>query len=288
MAERSETTDLITAVSNALRSNGSADRQSASSAPFTNERGLSAAIERQRKELQALRRSHEDLTKKVEALEKRSKSLLGVLDQLNELPQQRQALQSQVSSARIQQVAGVVGNVQAAAFGDAGSIFTRNNLFLAGNQLFWIFLDPVLRRLGVISGTSPSVITWLAPVGSLVTGQLALANQQHVRFISGVATVTPPKVTFDVLRDRVADGFYKEFQRRTDIPVTAVVLDNAPFVPFAEVREGVLRVGATPIDIPVPSPPDDDGDVVVVSLKAASGPTTVRVAWVVDTGAGRG
>jgi hypothetical protein len=284
VAERSEATDLITAVSNALKRNGSDARQQA---PVSaNERQLSETIERQRKELRQLRQSHDDLTKKVEALEKRTKSLLGVLDQLNELPQQRQALQSQVSSARIQQVAGVVGNVQAAAFGDAGSIFTRNNLFLAGNQLFWIFLDPVLRRLGVISGTSPSIITWLAPVGSLVTGQIALSNQQHVRFISGVATVTPPKVTFDVLRDRVADGFYKEFQRRTDIAVTAVVLDNAPFVPFAEVREGVLRVGVTPLDVPVPSPPDDD--VIVVSLKAASGPATVRVAWVVDTGAGRG
>jgi len=285
VAERPEATDLITAVSNAFKRNGSDARPPAAPAISANQRQLLDTIERQRKALRQLRESHEDLTKKVEALEKRTKSLLGVFDQLNALPEQRQALESQVSSARIQQVAGVIGNVQAAAFGDAGSIFTRNNLFLAGNQLFWIFLDPVLRRLGVISGTSPNIITWLAPVGSLVTGQIALANQQHVRFISGVATVTPPKVTFDVLRDRVADGFYEEFQRRTDIAVTAVVLDNAPFVPFAEVREGVLRVGVTPIGGDVLSPPDN-GD--VVEFFAAPAQITVRVAWVVDTGAGRG
>jgi hypothetical protein len=41
----------------------------------------------------------------------------------------------------------------------------------------------------------------MAPVGSLLTGQLALANQQHVRFISGVAIVKPSTVTFDILRD---------------------------------------------------------------------------------------
>lgn len=285
MAERPEATDLITAVSNAFKRNGSDSRPPAAPATSADHRQLLDTIERQRKALRQLRESHEDLTKKVEALEKRTKSLLGVFDQLNALPEQRQALESQVSSARIQQVAGVIGNVQAAAFGDAGSIFTRNNLFLAGNQLFWIFLDPVLRRLGMVSGTSPSIITWLAPVGSLVTGQLALANQQHVRFISGVARVTPPNVTFDVLRDRVADGFWKEFQRRTDIAVTAVVLDSAPFVPFAEVREGVLRVGVTPIGGDVLSPPDN-GD--VVEFSAAPAQTTVRVAWVVDTGAGRG
>lgn len=285
MAERPEATDLITAVSNAFKRNGLDARPPAAPATSADHRQLLDTIERQRKALRQLRESHEDLTKKVEALEKRTKSLLGVFDQLNALPEQRQALESQVSSARIQQVAGVIGNVQAAAFGDAGSIFTRNNLFLAGNQLFWIFLDPVLRRLGMISGTSPSIITWLAPVGSLVTGQLALANQQHVRFISGVARVTPPNVTFDVLRDRVADGFWKEFQRRTDIAVTAVVLDSAPFVPFAEVREGVLRVGVTPIGGDVLSPPDN-GD--VVEFSAAPAQTTVRVAWVVDTGAGRG
>ena len=150
MAERPEATDLITAVSNAFKRNGSDARPPAAPATSADHRQLLDTIERQRKALRQLRESHEDLTKKVEALEKRTKSLLGVFDQLNALPEQRQALESQVSSARIQQVAGVIGNVQAAAFGDAGSIFTRNNLFLAGNQLFWIFLDPVLRRLGMI------------------------------------------------------------------------------------------------------------------------------------------
>jgi len=285
VAERSGATGLTTVASNASNSNGAVIRQSASRPASADERRLSAAIERQRKELQQLQRAHDDLTRKVEALEKRANSWRGALDQLKDLPQQRQALESQLQSARVQQVSGVVGNLQAAAFGDAGSVFTRNNLFLAGNQLFWIFLDPVLRQLGVIRGTSPGVVRWLAPVGSLLTGQLALANQQHVRFISGVATVTPGTVTLDTLRDRIADGFWEKFQRRTDIAVTAVALDQQPFVPFAEVRQGVLRVGVTPLGKGVGEPPDTGG---LLLVSVPSLPQRVRVAWIVDTGVASG
>jgi hypothetical protein len=274
VADQSGATDLVTAVSNALGRSGDAIRQTASPPAAANARQLSATIERQRQKLQQLQRSHDDLAQKVEALEKRSKSLSGVLDQLKDLPQQRLALQSHVQAARMQQVSGVVSNVQAAAFGEKGSVFTRNNLLLAGNQLFWVFLDPVLRRFGVISGTAPSIVTWLAPVGSLLTGQLALANQQHVRFISGVSTVTEGTVTVEVLRARIADGFYEEFQRRTDIAVTAATLDEAPFVAFGSVRQGVLRLGVTRTEIEVFSPP--------------APPKPVRVAWIVDTGVGSG
>jgi len=278
VADQSGVTDLVTGVSNALARSGDALRQTASPAA-ANARQLSATIERQRQKLQQLQRSHDDLAQKVEALEKRSKSLSGALDQLKELPQQRLALQSHVQAARMQQVSGVVSNVQAAAFGEKGSVFTRNNLLLAGNQLFWVFLDPVLRRFGVISGTAPSIVTWLAPVGSLLTGQLALANQQHVRFVSGVSTVTEGTVTVEILRDRIADGFYEEFQRRTDIAVTAVVLDEASFVAFASVRQGVLRLGVTRAGI------DDVG---LLSPPAQPAPQLVRVAWIVDTGVGGG
>lgn len=243
------------------------------------QRQLTGTIERQRNQLRHLRRSHAELTKKVEALEKRAKSWRGLLDDLKDLPQQRQALQSQVSSLRVQQATGVVGTVQAAAFGDRGRFFTRNNLLLAGNQLFWLFLDPVLRGFGVISGTSPSVVTWLAPVGTLMTGQLAFADQQHERFVSGVTTVTPGRVAFEGLRNRIADGLFETFQRRTDVPVTAAVLGNVPFIAAADVRQGVLRVSVTEIvvqdfdlsSIPIPSPVQ-----------------RVRVAWVIDTGVSNG
>ena len=242
------------------------------------ERQVATTIEKQRQQLRHLRRSHEELTKKVEALEKRAKSWLGVVDDLKELPQQRQALQSQVSSMRFQQVTGVVGNIQAAAFGDSGSFFTRNNLLLAGNQLFWIFLDPMLRRFGVISGTAPSIVSWLAPVGSLVTGQLALADQQHERFVSGVTSVIPGRVSLEGLRDRIADGLFETFQRRTNVPVTAAVLDNARFIAAADVRQGMLRVSVTAIVVQDAAPPS-------IALPAGQG---VRVAWVIDTGVGNG
>jgi hypothetical protein len=85
-------------------------RQTASPPAPADARQLSDTVARQRKGLQELQRSHDELTQKVEALEKRSKSLLGALDQLKELPQQRLALQSQAQAARLQQVSGVVSS----------------------------------------------------------------------------------------------------------------------------------------------------------------------------------
>jgi hypothetical protein len=228
-----------------------------------------------RDDFDELQRSHEDLTSRVETLEKRSKNLLGVLDTLKDFPAQQQQIQSYIESAKIQQITNVVGNLQTAAFGDSGSIFTTNNLLLAGNQLFWILLDPLLRRFGVISGSSPSIITWLAPIGSVITGQLTLANRQHVRFVSGVSLVRPGGSTLEVLRSRIADGSWEDFQRRTDVPATAVVLDRPNQRASAEVNDGVLRLavvsgGATDI------------------LLATGVKAPVRVAWMIDTGLGRG
>jgi hypothetical protein len=239
----------------------------------TNDQRHTAVIERQRDDLERLQRSHEELTRKVEALEKRSKSLLGVLDNLKDLPRQQQELQWHLEAARVQQVAGVIGNVQAAAFGQPGSIFAPDNLLLAGNQLFWMFLDPMLRRFGVIRTSGPSVVSWLAPVGSVVTGQLVLANRQHVRFISDVTRVTPGGSTEELLRPRIADGYWEEFQRRTDVLATAVVLDRPTRRASAVVRGGVLRVFVVS---------GGASDAVLTSGVKAP----VRVAWMVDTATG--
>src|SRR5262249_19122115 len=101
--------------------------------------------------------------------------------------QQARALRAQAFRAQVKEVTSVVNTVQATAFGQRGSVFATNNLLLAGNQLFWTFLDPVLQRVGVLDATSATVVAALAPLGTLATGQILLADRQHVRFISGVA-----------------------------------------------------------------------------------------------------
>ena len=100
--------------------------------------------------LEQLRQSHEELARKVAALEERSNlSVNGLLENLKGL--QLRAFESQV-----QQVTGVVNSVQATAYGDRGSVLTTNNLLLAGNQLFWTLLDPLLRQLGLTPENEPS------------------------------------------------------------------------------------------------------------------------------------
>jgi hypothetical protein len=254
-----------------------------------------AAIERQRQALELLRRSHQELSKKVTALQERSErtlmtllqELAGVNEGLRVVQVQAQTIRAQRLSAqrlairqqrqlralattsRLQQVTAVVNSVQGSAFGAKGSILATNNLLLAANQLLWIFLDPVLRSVGIIEGTSPSLAVWLAPLGSLVTGQLVLGNRQHVRFISGVTRFDTQSVVFESLRDRIADDLWPEFQRRTDVPVTVAPLDRIPGRdPIASVENGVLR-----IEIPI-------------GILHAG--VTIRVAWMVDTGADGG
>jgi hypothetical protein len=175
-------------------------------------------------------------------------------------------------TSRLQQVTAVVTSVQATAYGRRGSVLAKDNLLLAGNQLFWIFLDPALRSFGLLRGESTGFVTWLAPLGTLLTGHLMLGNRQHVRFISGMATfVGKTRLARISLEGRIAGSLWPDFQRRTDVPVTTVVLDPEDGLGSAAiVREGVLQVLITVAD--------DGPDAVEL-------PTTVRVAWMVDTGA---
>ena len=138
---------------------------------------------------------------------------------------QRLALRSQIQSAT-----QVVNTVQAAAYGERGRVFSTNNLLLAGNQLFWSLLDPVLQRAGLLDAASSTLVAALAPIGTLFTGELVLGNRQHVRFISGVSTVpTDGTVVSESLRGRVVEGAWPAFSRRTDVPVTAALADPPGF-----------------------------------------------------------
>ncbi len=176
----------------------------------------------------------------------------------------RSALRRQATAAQLQKVNAAVTSMQGAAFGEKGRLFGTNNLLLAGNQLLWSFIDPVLRALGLWAGPDASPLARWAPLGSLVTAYAALGRRQHVRFVSGVATIAAgEKVAAVPLRDRIASGYFEEFRRRTDIPVTVVVV-RGPAIPVRGfVRDGVLFLFL-----------GDESE------------SEVRVAWMVDTGIG--
>jgi hypothetical protein len=261
-----------------------------------NSPGTLAVLQRQSDAIESLRQSHAELAKKVATLQAESnRSIVGLLRGIEGLEQklhaakvqeralraqnalartrvrrQQRTIESMATTSQIHDVTAVVNSVQSAAFGERGSVFATNNLLLAGNQLLWLFLEPLLRGLGFALGPSPSLLTWLAPVGSLLTGQLVLGNRQHVRFVTGVVEFDGK--TFEVsdsLEGKVADSFFTELKRRTDVPVTAVPLDPgiSPSIIFARVREGVVIVNFS-----------------FGGLISSGTFPSGRVAWMVDTG----
>jgi hypothetical protein len=263
-----------------------------------NDRQAFDAIQQQNEAIESLRRSHAELMNKVATLQAQAdRSTVGLLQGITSLEQQLQtarsrvltqtlssrrqavrqqrALDSMATTTQIQNVNSVVNSMQAAAFGEKGSLLTTNNLLLAANQLLWQFIDPLLRGLGFALGPSPSLLTWLSPVGSLLTGQLVVGNRQHVRFISGV-------VTFDgsgsfkeseSLRSRLSDSSFKDIKRRTDVPATAVPLDQGipAFAVSAAVRNAVVTVSVLDFG--------EGGGGLAFEV-----PPRGKVAWMVDTG----
>jgi hypothetical protein len=267
------------------------------------------ALARHRSAIGGLRRSQEELAKKVTDLEqRRDLELVGLLQGFSALEHQvrgvRSVTQALMTGARppdpawpaqptrqplkeipdvkllelrsqLQSVTNVVNTVQAAAFGERGSILATNNLLLAGTQLFWSLLDTVLQRIGVLNAASATVVAALAPIGTLFTGEIVLGDRQHVRFISDSATVsTTGEVFRESLRGRVAEGLWPTFRDRTDVPITVALTDPATVLVvgvIARVRQGSVEITAFPL---------------VGGEGVVEPPTSVPVAWTVDTGAG--
>jgi hypothetical protein len=257
-----------------------------------NDRQAFQAAARQQRELEALARAQKQLADRVDAVEERSDTaLLDLLGRLGGLEQQVSAaavqqrsvgtrvarqgrvLRAQQSAVHLQKVTAAVNTVQGAAFGEKGSVLGTNNLLLAGNQLLWGFVDPLLRFAGLDVGPSPSLLAWLAPLGSLLTGAATLGRRQHVRFVAGTETVTEGTTALRIpLAGRIAGATFDRIRLRTDIPASARVLDpttlasfmGAPIAPKQEVLAAVVEG--------------------FLLLRMAPPGRTIRVAWMVDLG----
>ena len=143
---------------------------------------------------------------------------------------------------------------------------------LAVNQLAWMYAGNMLQRLGLATRYQAQLITALAPIGSLVTGGLTLGRTQHVRFITGTATLDRANPTAVIsLRDRIADAEWPGFSQRTDVPVSVTTLNGTPFFGSASVQHGVLVISV-----------ERDAGLMARAL------FEIRLAWMVDTGADGG
>ena len=242
-------------------------------APTAGARTAQGESRRQRAAVATLTQSHERLLRDVKAAERRAETRTRSLrrrlaaterhaDRVAErsrlqvayarearldASRLRDRVQALETDAQLHQWAGIVNILQSTAFGDSGSLTTTNNLLLLGNQFAWSAVDPVMRSLKLHSGPSPSLLKWLAPIGTLVTGHLLLANRQHVRFVSGTTSVTPGTPADESLRSRIAEGLWPAFQRRTDVPVTVVPLDPDAPPMSGLVRDGILRITVSPL-----------------------------------------
>jgi hypothetical protein len=275
-----------------------ADLAALAAASRANEASSFEVLGRHAQALARLEQSQRRLLRRLAALEQQSDlTLLGALRGLAQLEQQVKATQAQARqqrtvlsgtrraqrsglaaltrTTRLQSFNAAVSTLEATAFGNKGAVLDETNLLLASVQWLGGNLEPVLRGLGWAGGSETSVAGWLGPLLGLALVSATVGQRQQERFISGEVTLTQqnlddlvlPVVVFVALRDRIARGTRAEFERRTDIPATAVVVEGPVGVRVeARVSDSVLGV-------------------VALGLAARE---SVRVVWTVDTGAGGG
>jgi hypothetical protein len=254
------------------------DLAAVASAAGENDARAFDALRRHRRAIAELQKSYDELSRKVEALERRPSLTLGALPPgVAALEQQVRDLQLLSVKSQIQGAASVVNSLQATAYGDKGSLFTTNNLLLAGNQLFWNLLDPVLRAAGLANASTATVLAAVAPFATLFAGEILVGTRQQARFISGTSSVTDSGVVREILP--VADHLRASFRARTDVPVMVSALDpiSDPFNVTGRVVDGVLEIRL----VYIPQPPPI---VFTLALGLPSPPPPVRVAWTVDLG----
>lgn len=213
--------------------------------------------------VERLRNAGDRLSLRAASMEKHVAVLTERVEQMRMEMAQHAALMAVDGSVR--QITGIVGALQDNAYGKSGSVLSTTNLLLAGNQLFWTLLDPVLKQSGMTKSTRFTV-SLLTPIGSLITGQLLVADRQHERFISGTSVTDGTGVARESLRGKVAEGEWATFQGRRNIPV---VVERPPnYHTQATVNDGVLTIQ--------------------VFGRRKLSPAGVRVGWILDTGLGNG
>ena len=260
-----------------------------------NNRRAFGALQAQRAAIDRLQRSQDQLAAKLASLEKRADdAVLAITDTFGQSTRQLKRLAAQGEKAiaragtaaatavrtlavtqQAQNLTNVVSVAQSTAYGERGSVLAPNNLLLTGNQLLWTFLGPASAALGASAGTA-TVLSLLAPLGSLLTGFAAVgsrvSDRKRERFISGIAVFDPGKLEYtESLRSRLPDDAWDDFRTRDDVPVTVNSIDPiGPDQASAEVRNGELRI------------------TVFTFFRARTQQVRYRFAWVVDTGVSGG
>jgi hypothetical protein len=256
---------------------------------------LESRLTRHESALDRLSREHDETRRQLDAMRTRSRDALDRLLRVAEgldlrsraiavqstrtaatarvarvrVARQTRELRSALVNARIERVSSVVTSTQRAAFGERGSVLAPNNLLLAGNELFWSFVGPTLRGLGLISETSATVAALLAPLGALTTGQLALEGRHQEPVVAGISTLTGGFPYRESLRRRVAPHVFRALERGPDLPVQITPIDNVDQNLRAVVEEGVLTISTSSTGL------------ALISVPSAQGK---RVAWMIDLG----
>jgi hypothetical protein len=138
------------------------------------------------------------------------------------------------------------------AFGDNASLFTKKNAILTGSLLGWLYVDDVVAKALARSGKERSgLLNWwqyLAPVANAATVYLALRNEQHERFVTGITELTwNANNEFPVpLAPLIGSSHFKKFSAFTSVSVVASLQSvsgaNLPTGVQASVKSGVLTL----------------------------------------------
>jgi hypothetical protein len=261
-----------------------------------------------RKDLVRLQRRQDALTKRVTELEARADAAVagliqGVSDveqraralvpaqlqQGRQLLQQVESVQQLTLQTQIRGVTSVVNTLQATAYGDKGTLLSTNNLLLAISQLFWTALDPLLQATGAVTPQTATIIAALAPVGTLVTGEILVGSRQdqqrsqpRERFVSGRTTVSVPGKSSESLEGKIDAAYWPTFSTLSNVQVTATIVEPSGITNAAvsaNVNGGFLEIAVLPIVT--------GGTFVTLSFVRTAAPLrNVTVAWTVDTGGG--
>ena len=223
-----------------------------------------AERERSEEDIERLRGAGDRLSLRAASMEKHVAVLTERVETLRTEVGQHLALMA--IEGRAKQITDIVSALQDNAYGETGSVLSTSNLLLAGNQLFWTLLDPVLRQSGMLTKSGSLTLSLLTPFGSLLTGHLLVANRQHQRFISGVSVADATGVARETLRSRMSESAFDDFRSRRNVAV--IVERPTNYHTQGTVDDGVLTIR--------------------VFGRSKMSPAGVRVGWILDTGLGNG